>query len=154
MSLRYHLHEGSIMLPGMDRDATLQVVHFTNEQGQARQMIASREKLTPGSTLAATVEAQLAQLRKEPRQVQVGEAKDFSITTQRWPAKQVAVILGQKGAKHKSWQLHVMAQTPDELLLTLTLVSPEPIDVEEQQQWLARVQAFAARSDQHPDKEG
>jgi hypothetical protein len=150
MSLAYHMPEGSLVLPGIERDATLNVVHFVNEQGRPRQMIVSREKLKAGSTLQATVDAQLGQLRKESRHAKVGDVETCTLSAANWPALQVGIILNPKGANTKSWQLHVMAQTPDDLLLTITLVATEPLAAEELQQWLARLQTFVPRGEQAP----
>ena len=140
MTFPYRVNEALVNLPGpIQKDESMNIVHFLNKDGKKRRMIISRELLPAGADFKSTVQSQINAL-KDDKVMKVGEVKSMTLSEKNWPATSIDAYA--KLGKEHAWQFHVAFHWQEKYLITISLNSEEEMSQAEKVDWLKTIETL------------
>ncbi|CAB5724031.1 Uncharacterized conserved protein [Delftia tsuruhatensis] len=140
MPFAYRTNEALIEIPGeLQRDESMNIVHFLTREGRQRRMIISREMLPGDADFDAIVREQVSALKKE-KLMKVGEVKSMVISGENWPA--ISIDAYARMGKEHAWQFHIAFHWAKKYLITVSLNAKEEMSEDEKTEWVKTVQSF------------
>lgn len=134
------MNEGIIQLPGtIQKDESMNMVHFLNNDFQKRRMIVSRELLPINSDFQEIVNGQVQELKND-KIMTVDDFRFLGKSEVIWPAAIIdaCAAMGNK----QVWQFHVSLHWELKFLITLSLNSEEKMHADEKIAWLQSIKSL------------
>lgn len=140
MAFNYCTNEFAMHLPGqLQKDESINVIHFVTDAGEKRRVIISREILPEDASFESVTRNQIDALKKD-KLITVSDVASMTISANNWPA--IAIDVYAKIGKNHAWQFHVAFQWDFKYLITASLNAEGEISAEEKKDWVKTVSSF------------